>query len=243
MTAGDIISKVDMLEPNQYSTTQKLEWLSTLDGKIIDQVIKTHQFFPGEFPHLHWPDPFDRDWRRWAVDPPPPPPPLYPIPMPQPPTDSDGKPIGPVPPPPPPGWPFPFPPPPPPPKEEEQATEEEPTTGEDQTSGEDQGATSVDDQTSGDTSGEEEEEEPVPPDPPKPKPPYTGPTDELIVKDPYGSEIYQHWLQAKIAEENAEIVKYNQQKMLFDAAYKEWTDYYNRTHMPKGARGGNRFRF
>ena len=174
MTGGDIISKVDSLEPNQYSTTQKLEWLSTLDGKIIDQVILTHEPDPAAFPHLHWPDPFDRDFRKWAEVPPPPPRPLYPIPTPQP------------------------------------------------------------------------GEEPEPPDDeekPERKPPYHSPNDELLIKDPYGSEIYQHWLQAKIASENAEAVKFNQQKMLFDAAYKEWTDMYNRTHRPLGARGGNRFRF
>lgn len=177
MTAGDIISKVDMLEPNQYDTTQKLEWLSTLDGKIINEVLLTHRPLPGEFPQLHWPDPFDRDWRRWAVDPPPPPPPLYPVPMPQP--SEDGEESG----------------------------------------------------TDGDT------------EKPEPKPPYTSPNDELIIKDPYGSPVYQHWLQAQIASENSEIVKYNQQNTLFTAAYKEWTDYYNRTHMPLGPRGGNRFRY
>lgn len=75
------------------------------------------------------------------------------------------------------------------------------------------------------------------------KPPYDDPGDELIVKDPYGSDIYCHYLQAMIALENAESSKYNQQITVFNSAYREWTDMYNRTHMPVQARDGNRFRF
>ncbi len=164
MTCGDIISKVDALEPNQYDTTQKLEWLSTLDGKIIDQVILTHEPDRPQPPHVSWPDPLVVGYKV-----------------------HENVPIAAAPPPPP----------------EDAGTDEMPEC----------------------------------------KPPYHSANDELLIKDPYGSEIYQHWLQAKIAEENSEIVKYNQQKMLFDAAYKEWTDMYNRTHKPLGARGGNRFRF
>lgn len=164
MTCGDIISKVDALEPNQYDTTQKLEWLSTLDGKIIDQVILTHEPDRPQPPHVSWPDPLVAGYKVW-----------------------ENVPIAAAPPTPP--------------------------------------------------------ENPDNEERPEPKPPYHSPNDELLVKDPYGSEIYQHWLQAKIASENAEAVKYNQQKMQFDAAYKEWTDYYNRTHMPLRPRGGNRFHF
>ena len=174
MTCGDIIAKVDTLEPNQYDTTQKLAWLSELDGKIIDTVIRTHAAEPGAMPPPpHWPDPLSPGIKIW---------PNVPI--------AAGRPPEPPVPP-------------------------EPLPAEDES---------------------EEEEEPE-----KPKPPYASPNDELIVKDPYGSSIYTHWLQAMIHSENSEIVKYNQQTALFQAAYKEWTDYYNRTHMPLGAARGNRF--
>ena len=164
MTCGDIISKVDKLEPNQYDTTQKLEWLSTLDGKIIDQVIRTHGPIKAQPPHVSWPDPLVAGYKVWEN---------VPIKKPPAPPHPD----------------------------------------------------------------DEDEEKP------EPKPPYHSPNDELLIKDPYGSEIYQHWLQAKIHSENSEIVKYNQQTALFQAAYKEWTDQYNRTHMPLGPAGGNRFRY
>ncbi len=43
MKAMDIIDRVDLLEPNDYSPEQKLHWLSTLDGKIWRKVIHTHE--------------------------------------------------------------------------------------------------------------------------------------------------------------------------------------------------------
>ena len=43
MKAIDIIERVDLLEPNDYSPEQKLHWLSSLDGKIFREVIKTHE--------------------------------------------------------------------------------------------------------------------------------------------------------------------------------------------------------
>lgn len=43
MKAMDIIDRVDLLEPNEYSPEQKLRWLSTLDGKIYTEVILTHE--------------------------------------------------------------------------------------------------------------------------------------------------------------------------------------------------------
>lgn len=42
MTAGKIIAQVDNLEPNQYTTEQKLEWLSNFDGKVFEELIATH---------------------------------------------------------------------------------------------------------------------------------------------------------------------------------------------------------
>ena len=43
MKAMDIIDRVDLLEPNDYSPEQKLHWLSTLDGKIYREVIRAHE--------------------------------------------------------------------------------------------------------------------------------------------------------------------------------------------------------
>lgn len=40
MKAMDIIDRVDMMEPNQYSPEQKLHWLSTLDGKLFNELVR-----------------------------------------------------------------------------------------------------------------------------------------------------------------------------------------------------------
>ena len=40
MIAMDIIDRVDLMEPNQYSPEQKLHWLSTLDGKIFEDLVR-----------------------------------------------------------------------------------------------------------------------------------------------------------------------------------------------------------
>jgi len=51
--AMDMIERLDLLEPNDYSPEQKLRWLRSLDGKIYREVIKTHedvwQPFPEEY--------------------------------------------------------------------------------------------------------------------------------------------------------------------------------------------------
>lgn len=39
MTANDIISKVDQLKPNEYSTAQKLMWLTQADRQLLVDVI------------------------------------------------------------------------------------------------------------------------------------------------------------------------------------------------------------
>ena len=36
----DIIDRVDLMEPNQYSPEQKLHWLSTLDGKLFYELVR-----------------------------------------------------------------------------------------------------------------------------------------------------------------------------------------------------------
>lgn len=38
----DMIERLDLLEPNDYSPEQKLRWLSELDGKLYLEVVKTH---------------------------------------------------------------------------------------------------------------------------------------------------------------------------------------------------------
>ena len=43
MKAMDIIDRVDLMEPNDYSPEQKLHWLSTLDGQVFTEVILTHE--------------------------------------------------------------------------------------------------------------------------------------------------------------------------------------------------------
>ena len=40
MKVMDIIDRVDMMEPNQYSPEQKLHWLSTLDGKLYEETFR-----------------------------------------------------------------------------------------------------------------------------------------------------------------------------------------------------------
>ena len=39
----DIIERLDLLEPNDYSPEQKLRWLWSLDGRIYREVIQTHE--------------------------------------------------------------------------------------------------------------------------------------------------------------------------------------------------------
>lgn len=43
MTIAEAISRVDSLKPNQYSTGDKICWLSELDGSIKSEVIDTHE--------------------------------------------------------------------------------------------------------------------------------------------------------------------------------------------------------
>lgn len=68
---------------------------------------------------------------------------------------------------------------------------------------------------------------------------HSGISDELLIPYPYGGEIYQNYLFAKICEANAELGKYNQFAESFDAAMSGYSDWYNRNH---GTRQ-SRFRF
>lgn len=44
MKAMDVIDRLDLMEPNQYSPEQKLHWLSSLDGKTYAEVIDPKGF-------------------------------------------------------------------------------------------------------------------------------------------------------------------------------------------------------
>ena len=43
MKAIDMIERVDLLEPNDYSPEQKLHWLQSLDGRIFRELVETHE--------------------------------------------------------------------------------------------------------------------------------------------------------------------------------------------------------
>lgn len=43
MTINEVITQVDDLKPNQVSEDIKVRWLSVLEGKIIDEIILTHE--------------------------------------------------------------------------------------------------------------------------------------------------------------------------------------------------------
>ena len=65
---------------------------------------------------------------------------------------------------------------------------------------------------------------------------YTPDTDlstVLLAPEPY-SDLYVHWLEAKIHYYNGEYGKYNQALAMYNAAFNAYESYYNRTHMPKG---------
>lgn len=47
MTVAEAIERVNVIRPNQYTTDQMREWLSELDAKAFNEIIKTHE---GEAP-------------------------------------------------------------------------------------------------------------------------------------------------------------------------------------------------
>lgn len=63
----------------------------------------------------------------------------------------------------------------------------------------------------------------------------------LLVPYPYDEDIYNYFLQAQIDKENGEMGKYNQNITLYNNAYRNFQNDYNRTHMPLPK--GTRFRF
>ncbi len=43
MTIMDALYRIDELKPNSYSQTEKIKWLSTLDGIVKREIIDTHE--------------------------------------------------------------------------------------------------------------------------------------------------------------------------------------------------------
>ena len=64
---------------------------------------------------------------------------------------------------------------------------------------------------------------------------------QLLVPDPWASEIYNYWLQSMIDRENGEINKYNVTSALYNGAYLDFSGWYGRNHMPKPTRTYFRF--
>lgn len=63
---------------------------------------------------------------------------------------------------------------------------------------------------------------------------YNSDTDQhttLLVPQPFDS-IYLYWLEAQIDYRNGEPERYNASKLLYNAAWEDFENYYNRTHRP-----------
>lgn len=59
----------------------------------------------------------------------------------------------------------------------------------------------------------------------------TDPGTELLAPAPYDM-VYVYWLESRIDEQNQEMDKYNNDRMLFENAYQQLSDWWNRTKMP-----------
>ena len=60
---------------------------------------------------------------------------------------------------------------------------------------------------------------------------------ELVIREPYASDIYENYLLSRIAERNAEIQKYNLYAALFNEAYQSYCRCYGRKHRAKWCGG------
>lgn len=58
-------------------------------------------------------------------------------------------------------------------------------------------------------------------------------TTELLVPAPY-DDLYVYWLTMHIDLTNGEYARYNNSAMVYNNAYLDFANYYNRTHMPLG---------
>jgi hypothetical protein len=73
LTIKDAITRVDMTKPNQFGPAIKITWLSELDGKIFEEIFKTHEESPiekfeghtSEDDELLIPFPYDSIYLRW----------------------------------------------------------------------------------------------------------------------------------------------------------------------------------
>ena len=65
---------------------------------------------------------------------------------------------------------------------------------------------------------------------------YDSTTDlhiEMLIPAPF-DEMYLRWLESQIDYTNGEYGKYNNAILMFNTSWREYQNYYNRTHMPKG---------
>lgn len=72
---------------------------------------------------------------------------------------------------------------------------------------------------------------------------YTYDTDKdtmLLVPPPYSYSVYIRYLEMMMNQEYKETDRYNQAAALFNSAYLDFENWYNRTHLPLS---GGRFRF
>ncbi len=70
-----------------------------------------------------------------------------------------------------------------------------------------------------------------------PAEPFTGhesPEEEMLVPWPWAGELYENYLKAKIAYENAETERYNQCAAMYGSVLQEYRNWYNRKHRPLG---------
>lgn len=61
---------------------------------------------------------------------------------------------------------------------------------------------------------------------------YTTGEQELIAADPY-SEVYIFWLECQIDYANGETARYANSSTMFNTAYEDYRNWYNRQHLPK----------
>ena len=65
---------------------------------------------------------------------------------------------------------------------------------------------------------------------------YNADTDlntEMLIPEPF-DEAYLRYMEAQIDYANGEYGKYNNSIEMFNNSWKDYQNYYNRTHMPKG---------
>lgn len=65
--------------------------------------------------------------------------------------------------------------------------------------------------------------------------PETDMDTQLLIPPPFDG-VYLRWLEAQICYANAEYGRYNAALSMFKSEYEAYAKWYNRTHMPKGAR-------